>query len=332
MMRMKNTMKRRVGEIVRPEREFGELRDIAERRRSPTWQITIAIIAATIGAASLGYLAVQLFFLPDTIREARLNRVPDLTGISLEDAASRGGDSGYSVVVAGRDFSDDVEAGEVIYQDPPPDMYLPSGDTVRVLVSLGSAQEVVPDVTGLELELARQVFAGMRLPVAGIRREASDVHPQGTVIRTEPAAGAALGEDASITLVLSRGGSRLTMPSVSGLSLAEARDSLEVYSLTVGEVRTPGEGEAAAAEGSRVVVVEQDPRPGWLVPAGSAVNLTLGQRAPERTEVAPPPEREALIRPSDEAPDPDAVDEAPTGARPRAEPPNAEPPSEDTPF
>src|SRR3990172_6613245 len=119
MAKIQEKVKQRVGGIVRPEREFGELRDIAERGRSPTWQMTIALIAATIGATALGYLVVQLYFLPETIREARLNRVPDVTGMDLADASEKGEAAGYVIVVAGRDYSDDVDSDEVIFQDPP---------------------------------------------------------------------------------------------------------------------------------------------------------------------------------------------------------------------
>ncbi len=306
MTRIKDTVRRRMGQMVRPDREFGDLRDIAERRRSPTWQITIALIASTVGAAALGYLAIQLFFLPDTIREARLNRVPDLTGATIEDAVARGEEAGYVVAVVGREYSDEVQRGEVIYQDPPPDMYLPRGDTLEVLASLGEASERIPDVTGLELDLARQVFAGLDLGVASVRREASDESPQGTVIRTEPAAGTPTergeGGAAAVTLVISRGGSRLTMPNVRGLTLAAARDSLELYSLTVGGVTGLGEGEVTAAEGARIVVVGQEPRAGWLVPAGSAVALTLGQGTPRPSDVEAPPARQPLPEPPERVP------------------------------
>jgi beta-lactam-binding protein with PASTA domain len=298
MAKIQAKVKQRVGEIVRPEREFSELRDIAERGRSPTWQMTIALIAATIGATALGYLVVQLYFLPETIREARLNRVPGLTGMDLEDAIDKGEAAGYVIVVAGRDYSKDVGSDEVIFQDPPPDLYHPRGDTLRVLVSLGEPVETVPRVEGLELELARLVLGRMSLRVAAIRREASDVHPQGTVIRTEPAAGTSLGDvdEGAVTLVLSRGGSRLTMPDVRGLTLAQARDTLEVYSLMVDQVVGLG-GVEIAPEGARVVVTGQEPTPGRLVPAGSAVDLTLGQAQPRRETIEPPPERRPLAPP-----------------------------------
>jgi serine/threonine-protein kinase len=322
MAKIQEKVKQRVGGIVRPEREFGELRDIAERGRSPTWQMTIALIAATIGATALGYLVVQLYFLPETIREARLNRVPDVTGMDLEGATEKGEAAGYVIVVAGRDYSRDVDSDEVIFQDPPPDLYHPRGDTLRLLVSLGEATETVPRVSGLELALARRVLGRMSLRVASVRREASDVHPQGTVIRTEPAAGTSLDEvdEGAVTLVLSRGGSRLTMPDVRGLTLAQARDSLEVYSLMVDQV-VGLDGAEIAPEGARVVVTGQEPMPGGLVPAGSAVDLTLGQAQPRRATVEPPPERQPLAPPEPRAPvEVPSVEEVPIEETPRREP------------
>jgi len=200
------------------------------------------------------------------------------------------------VVVVGRDYSDEVERGEVIFQNPPPDMYLPRGDTLRLLVSLGAADERLPDVSGLDLDHARRTLAAMGIRIANVSREASDIHPQGTVIRTAPAAGTPLGEIdkedenrvLAVAVVLSRGGSRLMMPDVRDLTLAQTRDTLEVYSLMVGEVTGVAEGAGLAegdepAEEARVVVTEQDPSPGRLVPAGSAVNLVLGPREVRRT-------------------------------------------------
>ena len=306
MANVKDTIQR-VGEKVRPGRDFGERRAVVERGRSATWQITIALIAATIGAAALGYLAVQLYFLPQTLREAQLNRVPDLTGMEVDDAVDKAEASGYVVAVVGRDYSEEVNRDEVIYQSPPPDMYLPRGDTLRILASLGSAEERIPDVSGLDLDHARRTLAQIGIRIAGASREASDIHPQGTVIRTEPAAGTPIAEAGNggdpvlaVTVVLSRGGSRLTMPDVRELTLAQARDTLEVYSLTIGEVtgleETTGLSESERArENARVVVTQQDPSPGRLVPAGSAVNLTLGPREARRAaaaEVTPPTERE----------------------------------------
>jgi beta-lactam-binding protein with PASTA domain len=346
MANVKQTIQR-VGEKVRPGRDFGERRAVVERGRSATWQVTIALIAATIGATALGYLAVQLYVLPQTLREARLNRAPSLTGMEVDDALDKAEASGYAVAVVGRDYSEEIERDEVLYQSPSPDMFLPRGDTLRVLVSLGPAEERVPDIAGLALDHARRTLAQMAMRVVNVSREASDIHPQGTVIRTDPPAGTPIGEsrekespDLAVAIVLSRGGSRLTMPDVRDLTLAQARDTLEVYSLMVGEVTGLAEetglaeGEQPRGEG-RVVVTVQEPSPGRLVPAGSAVNLTLGPREAGAAAVrtAPPSERERFAAPPDDvAPEeiPEELPEAPE--RPAEEVPVPRPvPSDTTP-
>lgn len=317
-----------IGERRRP---FNERREVVERRRSATWQIAIAGIAATVGATALGYLAVQLFFLPETIAMARLNRVPDLTGLDLEDARKAGEASGYVVLASGRQPSEDHGADEVIYQVPPPGSYLAPGDTLWVLESLGEPEPVVPDLGGVDPALAARILRQMGVTLTPARREASDVHPQGTVIETVPPAGTPIAADTRVTLVLSRGGTFLEMPDVQGLSLAAARDSLELYSLTVGEV-TGVEGEQVGGEGT-VVVVEQEPGPRRRVRSGSAVGLRLGE-APrparfEGAEVEPPPDRDPLPSPETDAPAADdAADPAPGPADPGREAP-AELPAED---
>ncbi len=282
-----------IGERRRP---FGERREVVERRRSATWQIVIATIAATIGAAALGYLAVQLFFLPETVAMSRLNRVPDVTGLSLDDAMRAGDANGYAVQASGQRASPDHGEGDVIYQVPPPDSYHAQGDTLWVLVSTGDPEPVVPDLSGVDPSMAARILGQIGVPLTAARRAPSDVHPQGTVIQTVPPAGTAITDETRVTLILSRGGTFLEMPDVQGLTLAAARDSLELYSLTVGEV-TGIEGEATTGEGS-VVVAEQEPGPRRRVQSGSAVRLRLGE-APRsaESEVAPPPQREPLPAP-----------------------------------
>ena len=321
-----------IGERRRP---FGERREVVERKRGATWQIGIAVIAATVGATGLGYLAVQLFFLPETVAMARLGRVPDLTGLDLEDSEAAGEASGFRVVPSGRQYSDDHGEGRVIYQIPPPDAYHAQGDTLWVLVSLGDSEPVVPDLSGVEPAVALRILRQMGVPATAARRAPSDIHPQGTVIETVPPAGTPIDEDTRVTLVLSRGGTFLEMPDVKGLTLIAARDSLDLYSLTVGEV-TGIEGAAEAGEGS-VVVIEQEPGPRRRVRSGSAVGLRLGEapRAPRPTDVAPPPAREPLPAPDGEDPDaepeeapPDdaEAEEIPAEEVPVPDPAPAEPP------
>src|SRR5687767_6784063 len=257
-------------------REFRDRREMVDRSRSAVWQVAIALIVATLGAGALGYLGVQLFLLPETLAESRVHRVPDLTGESIEDAMEDGRSAGYEVVASGRQYSDRVDQGDVIYQIPPPASYLAAGDTLFVLVSLGEQETRIPDLMGLDLEAARAILRQLDLEVAGVQRAPSELVAQNLVVASDPPSGTLVEEDMTVVLTLSRGGAMVDMPDVRGLSQAAARDTLEIFGLTVGEVTSVGADTIGTAS-AQVVVTGQEPGPGRRIATGSAVRLQLGE-------------------------------------------------------
>jgi beta-lactam-binding protein with PASTA domain len=298
-------------------RDFRERRDVVERSRSAVWRVPIALIVATLGAGALGYLGVQLFLLPETLAESRLHRVPDLTGESIDDAMGDGRAAGYEVVVTGRQYSDRVDEGEVIYQIPPPGSYLAAGDTLFVLVSLGEQQTRIPNLMGLDIEAARAILLQLGVEVAGVRRASSELVPQNLVVASDPPSGTLVVEDLAVVLTLSRGGAMVDMPDVRGLSQAAARDTLEIFGLTVAEVTSVGADTLGVAGSALVVVTGQEPAVGRRIATGSAVRLQLGLReeaAVRRAgagQGAPP-------RGQDEAPVDVSAEETPDNERIRA--------------
>jgi len=76
--------------------------------------VAIALSVSTVGALVAGYLTVQLLFLPETLAQAQLDRVPELTGQEVEEALEEGAGEGYAVLVQGREHDDEVEAGRVV--------------------------------------------------------------------------------------------------------------------------------------------------------------------------------------------------------------------------
>lgn len=302
--------------------------------RSVTWQVAFALALATLGAAAVGYLAVQIFYLPETLADQRVARVPDLSGREVEDGRSQAEASGYQLAVSGGLAWEDVEEGRIVYQIPPPDFYLPHGDTVRVVVSRGPVRTVVPRLEGLEPELAASILRGLGLSSTPPRREFSNLHPEGAVVGSVPPSGTPVQPGTPVTLILSGGGSFLPMPDVRGLSLAAARDTLDVHSLTVGEVRNV-RGGPTESDQARVVVSAQTPLPGQRVRRGSAVRLELGERVTRVRDATPdasptpdaPPSPEVNRTPAE--PPLEAPAEAPPVDPEAADPP---PSGEDTPF
>lgn len=259
-------------------KDFHDRREMVERSRSAVWRVPIALIVATLGAGALGYLGVQLFLLPETLAESRLHRVPDLTGASIDDAMDDGRAAGYEVVASGRQYSNRVDDGDVIYQIPPPGSYLAAGDTLFVLVSLGEQQTRIPNLMGLDLEAARAILLQLGVEVADVRRASSELVPQNLVVASDPPAGTLVEEDLSVVLTLSRGGAMVDMPDVRGLSQAAARDTLEIFGLTVEEVTSVGADTLGVAGSALVVVTDQEPAAGRRIATGSAVRLQLGLR------------------------------------------------------
>lgn len=256
------------------------------RHRGASLPIVLAILAATAGAAAIGYLVVQLFLLPETLADQRLSQVPDLSGRELEDGRAQAESEGYVLLETGRLAWEDVEEGRIVYQIPPPSFYLPRGDTVRVVVSRGPARVRLPRIEGLPPEVASSILRGLGLEETPPRQEFSNLHPQGVVAGTVPPAGTLVEPGTPVTLVLSGGGSFLTMPDVRGLGLAAARDTLDLHSLVVGEVVNV-RGGPARDDQARVVVSGQEPAPGLQVRSGSAVRLRLGERVSRETGPAP---------------------------------------------
>lgn len=147
----------------------------------------------------------------------------------------------------------------------------------------------VPDVRGAGPELAEQYLAGAGLGNVAVHETADPTAPAGTVLGTDPEAGATVRSAEQVVLLVSTGPVRTTAPDVSGMSEEDARARLSDAGLAVG-TRSPVADDAAAG-----TVVGQHPEAGEAVAEGSAVDLavSLGARADSAPGV--------LGRPVDEA-------------------------------
>jgi serine/threonine-protein kinase len=132
----------------------------------------------------------------------------------------------------------------------------------------------VPNVTGLGFDEASQ-----RLAQAGFKAEQGEQRynntaPKMTVLEQSPPPGVREGVGASVTLVLSGGQRMVTVPTVTGMSRAEAQVLLEKEGFDVGEVT---QAQSNAPPGA---VVGTRPAAGTAVSVPSVVALVLSSGAP----------------------------------------------------
>lgn len=162
--------------------------------------------------------------------------VPNVAGQSLAKARARLKADDLEPGMVTRAFSDDVPRGSVIGTTPEAGTERHAGSAIALIVSKGSPIDV-PDVTGDDLESARQELtdAGLRVKVAE-ERVNSD-YDKGEVAAQSPDDGRQAAEGDTVTLTLSKGPEMVEVPDVVGDSADDAHDALEGAGFQVEEDR-----------------------------------------------------------------------------------------------
>ena len=128
---------------------------------------------------------------------------------------------------------------------------------------------VVPEVTGMTYERANEELAAEDLLAARLDESSSSV-PEGSVIRTEPAAGTSVAPEQQVDVYVSTGQEMATVPTLTGLRQDAAATALTDAGLTLGAVTTQNDADLAAG-----TVISSDPAEGASLAAGESVDLVV---------------------------------------------------------
>lgn len=213
-------------------------------RRTPMVAATLLLVALVAGGACW-FAGVGPFA-----------RVPAVVGVAQSDLNQLAAQSGVRFVVAGQVYSEDYAKGTVVRAEPAPQERTFRGSTVQVWISRGPERHPVPKLAGLTEERARELIAAAKLRVGSVEGVYTAEVGKGRVVSSSPAAGSQLRRNAAVTLVVSLGPEPVTIPSVTGLPLDEAKAALEPLGLTVTTSEEYSDTVPAGA------VVSQDPGPG----------------------------------------------------------------------
>jgi len=150
----------------------------------------------------------------------------------------------------------------------------------------------VPKVTGLNLAQAQRLLddSGLKSSI-GMEQETTEV-PAGTVMGQAPNPGIQVQKGTTVILTLAKAPMNVTIPSVVGLSQADATSSIQAAGLTVGTVKQEVSTSTAGT------VIAQDPAAGTVVPGGVTVNLTVayaGQTVPVPTVICYTADKAATV-------------------------------------
>lgn len=165
---------------------------------------------------------------------SELATVPEgLVGSSYE-AAYKALNLAQLVVNKIEEYNEDVEAGIVISVDPEEGTSLDKSSTVDVVVSLGPEIKYVkvPPVTGKAEAEARSELENAGLKVTVESKNSEEV-AAGYVISQSVASGNSVEEGSTVTIVVSLGSSKTTVPNLLNMTLDEATEKLAEYGLNM---------------------------------------------------------------------------------------------------
>jgi serine/threonine-protein kinase len=191
---------------------------------------------------------------------------PDLVGTPA-DAADATLEALHLVVGEREEqFSDTVEAGKVVAQDPAAGSSLKPGAAVAVTVSKGRQPIPVADFTGKSAEQAKKAFSDAGLTVKEGNQVNSDTVPAGSVLSQDPENGTLFKGD-TVTIVVSKGPVLVSVPATVGKQREEAARLLKAAGFQVAYNNVLG--------GLFNIVRASDPAGGTMARKGATVTLTI---------------------------------------------------------
>ena len=192
-------------------------------------------------------------------------KVPNLVGLTVESATAALKSSDLKIGRTSEKYSESFEAGFIIDGNPSSGSAVRKDSSIDLIISKGLEQVELTNFQGKTSDQAQSELTAAGL-IASSKYEYSDTIPIGTVISQTPSDVSTVGKGEKITLIISKGPSKIFIPNVYSLSKLAATKILEDLGFKV-------EFKYIAKKKS---VTNISPKSGTAVSPGSTVTITLG--------------------------------------------------------
>ena len=147
------------------------------------------------------------FFLDGFSNNEGQSTAPDLYNMTLDEAQRSLDKLNLNIRVNIEDeYSNEVEKGKIISQQPMSGSTLQEGDTVTLVLSKGPMKGNIPNVVGLTLGEAGNILKENKLSLGNIKYEYSDTYNNGIVISQDPKSGSENNQEwGTVNVVVSKG-------------------------------------------------------------------------------------------------------------------------------
>ena len=245
--------------------------------------IIVLILVFTVGKAAGVFKSFGGITTQDEEDKSGKVTVPDVRGMSEEDAKALLNKKRLGIHVVTRKESKKYKAGKISKQTPEVGEKVSKHTKIEVVVSSGlvGSKKAIPDVRGMS-----ETEAQNELEDAGFKVTSSfqydDSVESGKVISTTPEAGTKAEKGSTVTMLVSQGSNKKTVPDVRGMADATAQSTIKSYGFNVGTVTYDYSDSV-----EKGMVISQTVEPGTKASAGTSISITVsnGPKPEEKIEV-----------------------------------------------
>lgn len=222
----------------------------------------------------LGILILDKLIMPLTVGSKRVVKVPNISNLNQEEAQMVLKGKGLRMVKGSHEFDDLVPEGFILQQDPSPGAEVKRGRGIRVTISKGSEEVLVPELRGFSLRQAEIILHRSHLMVGNISWKISGQIPKEVIIESNPPAKSPILRESLVDLVVSCGpqSETVSVPSFLGKSIEEAEELARASGIMVGNISYRADKSVLPE-----TVIEQSLEMGEAVPRGARVDLVVSK-------------------------------------------------------
>ncbi|MGF1645669.1 MAG: Stk1 family PASTA domain-containing Ser/Thr kinase [Kineosporiaceae bacterium] len=267
------------------------------RKLAWLWILLVVLALLAVGVLAWAYFSDgggQAQPTPTTTAAAEVT-MPDLVGRTYDEAVSELEGLGFTDIQQQPQETVEAEPQTVLDQQPAASSQVATSITVVLTVAVQPGQVAVPDVRGLSQADARQQLTDIGLQPGDVRFAEDPEIEQDAVVGTDPAAGSQVAPGSTVNLIVASG--LVEVPGVEGQPVNDAIAAIQAAGLRVEQM-----GQASSEPPG--TVIDQNPPPGDLAPAGSTVQIIVAQ--PQATTVTATPTTSPTTSPTPTEPDPTA--------------------------
>ncbi|MGA1869294.1 MAG: PASTA domain-containing protein [bacterium] len=205
-----------------------------------------------------------------------LVKVPDLKNKDVEYALKRISDLDMSMEITGKEHSQNIPVNHVIFQDPPGGEFIRRDQSIKIVLSEGAEEVLVPNVIGEPWLTAQTILKESGLNIGNLSWT-YHAYSKNLIIGQNPSGNRRVPFGTKIDILVSEGRRPYSyaMPNLVGVNINKAIASIQYLGLKPGEIKYVFDDNNSDAHDT---VISQEPLPGFFVQERAHVDFIVSKK------------------------------------------------------